>query len=101
MCLASYYSGKAINIAKILSNLAAARNIIKSANANSGGGSPTQSGMSAPVYPNMPIQQTITSLNQGTINALGNQAIKAYVLESDVTNSQGRVTRILNSSRFK
>ena len=40
-------------------------------------------------------------LNQGSINALGNQAIKAYVLESDVTNSQNRVTRILNSSRFK
>lgn len=66
-----------------------------SASASSIGGS-----TSAPVNP-MPIQQTITQLNQGTINALGNQAIKAYVLESDVTNSQGRVTRILNSSRFK
>jgi hypothetical protein len=47
------------------------------------------------------MQNTVTQLNQGTINALGNQAIKAYVLESDVTNSQNRVTRILNSSRFK
>jgi hypothetical protein len=54
----------------------------------------------APVSP-APMQQTVTQLNQGTINALGNQAIKAYVLESDVTNSQNRVTRILNSSRFK
>jgi len=58
-------------------------------------------GGNAPMSPNVPIQQTVTTLNQGTINALGNQAIKAYVLESDVTNSQGRVTRILNSSRFK
>ena len=57
-------------------------------------------GGQAPVSP-APIQNTVTQLNQGTINALGNQAIKAYVLESDVTNSQGRVTRILNSSRFK
>lgn len=97
----SGFAKYAVGIAKILSNLAAARNIIKSANANSGGGSPTQGGMSAPVAPASQIQQTITSLNQGTINALGNQAIKAYVLESDVTNSQGRVTRILNSSRFK
>ena len=97
----SGFAKYAVGIAKILSNLAAARNIIKSANANSGGGSPTQGGMSAPVAPTSQIQQTITSLNQGTINALGNQAIKAYVLESDVTNSQGRVTRILNSSRFK
>jgi hypothetical protein len=59
------------------------------------------SGGSAPMSPTIPVQNTITQLNQGTINALGNQAIKAYVLESDVTNSQGRVTRILNSSRFK
>jgi len=58
-------------------------------------------GGNAPMTPSVPIQQTVTTLNQGTINALGNQAIKAYVLESDVTNSQGRVTRILNSSRFK
>ena len=58
-------------------------------------------GGSAPMTPSVPIQQTITQLNQGSINALGNQAIKAYVLESDVTNSQNRVTRILNSSRFK
>jgi hypothetical protein len=57
-------------------------------------------GSGAPVSP-APMQNTVTQLNQGTINALGNQAIKAYVLESDVTNSQGRVTRILNSSRFK
>ena len=57
-------------------------------------------GSGAPVSP-APMQNTVTQLNQGTINALGNQAIKAYVLESDVTNSQNRVTRILNSSRFK
>jgi hypothetical protein len=98
----SGFAKYAVGIAKIIANIAAARNIIKGANANSsGGGNPSQSGMTAPVAPTSQIQQTITSLNQGTINALGNQAIKAYVLESDVTNSQGRVTRILNSSRFK
>ncbi len=98
----SGFAKYAVGIAKILANMAAARNIIKGANANSsGGGNPTQSGMTAPVTPASQIQQTVTTLNQGTINALGNQAIKAYVLESDVTNSQGRVTRILNSSRFK
>lgn len=96
----SGFAKYAVGIAKIIANIATARNIIKSSN-NTSGGSPTQSGMSAPVAPTSQIQQTITSLNQGIINALGNQAIKAYVLESDVTNSQGRVTRILNSSRFK
>jgi len=97
----SGFAKYAVGIAKITANIAQARNIIKTASPNSSSGSPTESGMSAPVYPNMPFQQTVTTLNQGTINALGNQAIKAYVLESDVTNSQGRVTRILNSSRFK
>jgi hypothetical protein len=68
---------------------------------NTGGvNMPGGSYAAAPVSP-APMQQTVTQLNQGTINALGNQAIKAYVLESDVTNSQNRVTRILNSSRFK
>jgi hypothetical protein len=97
----SGFAKYAVGIAKILANMAAARNIIKGANRSGGGSNPTQSGMTAPVTPASQIQQTVTTLNQGTINALGNQAIKAYVLESDVTNSQNRVTRILNSSRFK
>jgi len=75
---------------------------VKTPGASSSGGvnMPTGSFGAAPVSP-APMQNTVTQLNQGTINALGNQAIKAYVLESDVTNSQNRVTRILNSSRFK
>ena len=78
----------------------AATTVSKFASPGAGSSASSLGGGVAPVSP-MPIQQTITQLNQGTINALGNQAIKAYVLESDVTNSQGRVTRILNSSRFK
>lgn len=97
----SGFAKYAVGIAKIIANIAQARNLVMNSNKSSGAGSPSQGGMSAPVYPNAPIQQTMTTLNQGSINALGNQAIKAYVLESDVTNSQNRVTRILNSSRFK
>jgi hypothetical protein len=78
----------------------AATTVSKFASPGAGSSASSLGGGAAPVSP-MPIQQTITQLNQGTINALGNQAIKAYVLESDVTNSQNRVTRILNSSRFK
>ena len=80
----------------------AATTVSRYANQNSSASTGTSGGgMGAPMTPSVPIQQTVTQLNQGTINALGNQAIKAYVLESDVTNSQNRVTRILNSSRFK
>lgn len=60
-----------------------------------GGSSP------APVSPSTPVQQTITTLNQGSINALGNQAIKAYVVETDIRNSQTRINRILTNSKFK
>ena len=96
----SGFAKYAVGIAKIIANIATARNIIKSLNSSASTGT-SGGGMTAPMYPTLPTQNTITTLNQGTINALGNQAIKAYVLESDVTNSQGRVTRILNSSRFK
>jgi hypothetical protein len=96
----SGFAKYAVGIAKIIANIATARNIIKSSNSSASTGT-SGGGMTAPMYPTLPTQNTITTLNQGTINALGNQAIKAYVLESDVTNSQGRVTRILNSSRFK
>jgi hypothetical protein len=58
-------------------------------------------GGSAPMSPTTPVQQTITSLNQSSINAIGNQAIKAYVVETDIRNSQTRVNRILTNSRFK
>ena len=88
----------AVGIAKILANIAQARRLIIGAN-KSGGES--GSGGSAPVNPMIPVQQTITQLNAKSINDMGNQGIKAYVVESDITGSQNRVQRILNSSRFK
>ena len=65
------------------------------------GSTGSSGGGSAPMSPGTPVQQTITSLNQSSINAIGNQAIKAYVVETDIRNSQTRVNRILTNSRFK
>jgi hypothetical protein len=42
----------------------------------------------------------MTQLNSSTINALGNQAIKAYVVETDVTSNQQRVKAIQQRARF-
>jgi hypothetical protein len=53
----------------------------------------------APIAPPQPQAQT-TSLNTQTINALGNQASRAYVLESDVTSSQERMAAIQQRARF-
>jgi hypothetical protein len=71
-----------------------------SVNMNIGSGG-SSGGGSAPMSPGSPVQQTVTSLNQSSINAIGNQAIKAYVVETDIRNSQTRVNRILTNSRFK
>lgn len=74
---------------------------VKVPGGDSGGGgnisAPSLSG--APIAPPQPQAQT-TSLNTQTINALGNQATRAYVVESDVTNSQQRMAAIQQRARF-
>jgi hypothetical protein len=51
--------------------------------------------------PMIPQQQTqLTQLNQASINAIGNQAIKAYVVETDVTSNQQRIAAIKQRARF-
>ena len=56
-------------------------------------------GSSAPLSPELPTAQA-TFLNQETINALGNQAIKAYVVETDLTTNQQRIQAIRQRARF-
>ena len=41
-----------------------------------------------------------TNISQQSINALGNQAMRAYVVETDVTNSQQRIAAIQQRARF-
>jgi hypothetical protein len=54
---------------------------------------------SAPVAPPQPQAQT-TTLDSQSINALGNQTSRAYVVESDVTGSQQRIAAIQQRARF-
>jgi len=70
--------------------------------AASGGGSlstDTIKGGGAPMGA-VPPQVNETRLNQESINALGNQAIRAYVIESDVTTNQQRIAAIRQRARF-
>lgn len=64
-----------------------------------GGGSVPSFSAAAPVQPQQP-QAQMTQLNAQTINALGNQAIKAYVVETDVTSNQQRIKAIQQRARF-
>lgn len=66
-----------------------------------GGGAlsfPTPTGQS-PLAPQAPSAQ-LTQLNQATINALGNQAIRAYVVETDITTNQKRIEAIKQKAKF-
>ena len=53
----------------------------------------------APMAPPQPQAQT-TTLDSQSINALGNQTQRAYVIESDVTSSQQRIAAIQQRARF-
>jgi hypothetical protein len=61
-----------------------------------GGSAPTVS-TQAPIAPPQP--QT-TTLSSQSINALGSQTSRAYVVESDVTSSQQRIAAIQQRARF-
>lgn len=53
----------------------------------------------APIAPNQP-QAATTNISAQSINALGNQAIRTYVIESDVTSNQQRIAAIQQRARF-
>ena len=68
-----------------------------------GGGGDIQGGSAAtaqaPIIPQLPTAQ-MTQLNAQSINDLGNQAVRAYVIETDVTGNQQRMAAIKQRARF-
>jgi hypothetical protein len=92
----------AATITAAASGFAAVRNINRTAVPGFGGGgvsAPSFSPSSAPIAPATP-QAALTQLNQQSINQLSSATNRAYVVESDVTNSQERVTRINRAARL-
>jgi len=53
----------------------------------------------APIIPQLPAAQT-TNISRQSINDLGNQAVRAYVIETDVTGNQQRMAAIKQRARF-
>jgi len=66
--------------------------------ADTGGGGMSMA--AAPIGPSAPIQNTVTQLDQTSINRLGSATSRAYVVESDITNSQEKITRINRAARL-
>ena len=92
--------GGALSIASVIAASAQGIQQINSAAAGggSGGGMPSVS-TQAPMIPQAP-QAQVTQLNQQSINDIGNQAVRAYVIESDVTSNQQRIASIRQRARF-
>jgi hypothetical protein len=86
----------------IASGLASVKKIISTplpVPGGSGGGAVPSLSSASPLQPQTIASSQVT-LDQRSINALGNQAIKAYVVENDITNAQSKVRKIERSARF-
>ena len=100
------FVAKAINVAAIIASGIKSVKAIASVKVPGGGGgtpsipSASVSGGAAPISPQAPIQNTVTQLDQRSINQLGSATNRSYVLESDVSNSQERITRINRAARL-
>lgn len=92
----------ATQVAAVLGAAARAKQILTQVKGGGGSGStPSAPALSAaPVLPASPIQNTVTQLDSQTVNQLGNANNRAYVLETDVTNSQERIKRINRAARL-
>lgn len=81
----------------------AVRNITKTPIPGYGGGGgsiPSDVRAIAPIAPALPLTQTVTQLQSGTINQLQSATARAYVLESDVTSGQERIRRLNRAARL-
>lgn len=73
---------------------------VPSVKGSSGGsGTPSIPSIGSITAPLSPTLQT-TTLNQAQVNQIGNVAARAYVIESDVTGNQERITRLNRAARI-
>lgn len=91
----------AATITAAASGFSAVRNIARVQVPGGGGGSGANipSGATAPLSPQPP-QALTTQLDQRSINQITSTTTRAYVIESDVTNSQARISRINRAATF-
>ena len=88
----------AAGLARILANVAKAKQLLSEAKVPGGGGGGSTPSMpsSAPIAP----QMSSTKLNEKMINEVGNAATRAFVLESDVSGNQERIRRLNRAARI-
>ena len=92
----------AATITAAASGFAAVKGIVRTQVPGAGGGGanvPAGAGGAAPISPQAP-QAITTQLSQQSVNQLGTMTARAYVVESDVSNSQERIRRINRAATF-
>lgn len=88
-------------VAIAAAGFSAVKNIVKTpipGGRGGGGGGAASISAPAPIQPQA--QVTNTRLDQNSLNQIGNAANRAYVLESDVSSQQERVTRLNRAARL-
>ena len=90
----------ATQIAAVLGAVSKAKAALSSVKGGGSTSMPSMSMASAPMAPSAPIQNTLTQLNQGSINQLGSATSRAYVVESDVTSGQEKIRRLNRAARL-
>jgi hypothetical protein len=89
----------ATQIAAVLGAASRAKSVLSAGSSMSSSISAPSMSTSAPMMPQIPQAQT-TNISQQSINDMGNQAVRAYVIESDVTSNQQRIAAIKQRARF-
>jgi hypothetical protein len=92
----------ASQIAAVLGAAGKAKQVLSQVKGGAGGVNlPSGSGLaSAPVSPQLSTVNTVTQLNQASINEMGSATGRAYVVESDITNQQEKIIRINRAARL-
>jgi|688.fasta_scaffold06203_7 hypothetical protein len=92
--------GTISKIANVAAIIATGLRAVKSINSVRVPGSGGGGSVAAPSLGNFSPQATTTNLNQQSINAIGNVAARAYVLETDVSGNQERIRRLNRAARI-
>lgn len=93
---------KVVNVATIIATgLKSVKGILSTKVPGGGGGGGTAPSLPSPTT-TAPIQPQLgqTALNQQLINATGNAAVRAFVLETDVSGNQERIKRLNRAARI-
>ena len=94
----------ASGMVRILANVAKAKKMLTSGNSvptAGGGGAPMPNlATAAPVQAQAATVNTATQLQQQQINDKGNNIVRAYVVEQDISKAQERISRIERTARI-